>query len=85
MTILISNIAGPTAYGPTGPTGPEGPSTVSTGAFTISSSTPFIVYSNTISANYTISSGYNALTGGPITINSGVAVTISTGSVWTVV
>ena len=41
--------------------------------------------SNTISANYTIASGNNALSAGPITVNSGVTVTVPTGSVWTVV
>jgi hypothetical protein len=39
----------------------------------------------TITANYTINSGRNALTGGPITINTGVTITVPTGSVWTVV
>lgn len=41
--------------------------------------------SQTISANYTIASGDNALSAGPVSVASGVAVTISTGSVWTVV
>jgi len=40
---------------------------------------------NTISANYTISSGNNAISAGPITIDSGVSVTVPSGSVWTVV
>jgi len=40
---------------------------------------------NTISANYTISSGNNALSAGPITINSGITVTVPTGSTWTIV
>lgn len=39
----------------------------------------------TVTANYTITSGKNALTAGPITINSGITVTIPSGSVWTVV
>lgn len=41
--------------------------------------------SNTISANYTIASGMNALVAGPITVSSGVVITISTGAVWTIV
>jgi hypothetical protein len=41
--------------------------------------------SATISANYTIGSGNNAMSAGPITINSGVTVTVPTGSTWTVV
>jgi hypothetical protein len=39
---------------------------------------------NTISANYSITSGNNALTAGPITINSGISVTIPTGSTWVI-
>lgn len=42
-------------------------------------------HANTISANYTISSGNNALSAGPVTVNSGVTVTVPSGSVWTVV
>ena len=41
-------------------------------------------HAHTISANYSITSGNNALTAGPITINSGVSVTIPTGSTWIV-
>jgi hypothetical protein len=41
--------------------------------------------SATISANYTIGTGNNAMSAGPITINSGVTVTVPTGSTWTVV
>lgn len=39
----------------------------------------------TITANYTITTGRNAMSAGPITVNSGVSVTVPTGSVWTVV
>jgi hypothetical protein len=39
----------------------------------------------TISSNYTIASGNNAMSAGPITVASGVVVTVPTGSVWTVV
>jgi len=38
-----------------------------------------------VTANYTITSGKNAMTAGPITIDSGVTVTVPSGSVWTVV
>ena len=40
---------------------------------------------NTISANYTIGNGNNAVSAGPITVNSGVSVTVPTGSRWVVV
>ena len=43
------------------------------------------VNANTVSTSYTIASGYNGLSAGPVTVNSGVTVTISSGSVWTVV
>ena len=38
-----------------------------------------------VSSDYTISTGFNAGTFGPITLNSGVTVTIPANSVWTVV
>ena len=41
-------------------------------------------HSHTIAANYSITSGNNALTAGPITINSGVSVTVPTGSTWVI-
>jgi hypothetical protein len=40
---------------------------------------------NTISTNYTIGSGNNAISAGPITIASGVTVTVPSGSVWAIV
>ena len=39
---------------------------------------------NTISATYSITSGNNAMTAGPITINSGVSVTVPSGSTWVI-
>ncbi len=39
-------------------------------------------HAHTISSNYSITSGNNALTAGPITINTGVSVTVPTGSTW---
>jgi len=42
-------------------------------------------HSNVISANYSITSGNNAMSSGPITINDGISVTVPTGSVWTIV
>lgn len=38
-----------------------------------------------VASNYTITSGKNAMSAGPITVNTGVTVTIPTGSVWTIV
>ena len=45
----------------------------------------FVETATTVTANYTITSGKNALTAGPVTINSGVSITIPSGSVWTIV
>jgi hypothetical protein len=45
----------------------------------------FFINSNQISANYTVPANFNAMTAGPITINTGITVTVSTGSVWTVI
>lgn len=44
-----------------------------------------IVNSATVSANYTIPTGSNAISGGPVAVDAGVTVTVSAGSVWTVV
>ena len=66
--------------------------TVSTGGATITgntsvtgtiSATAFYLNGNTISSNYTVASGVNAISAGPITIASGVTVTV-TGD-WSVV
>ena len=38
----------------------------------------------TVKNDYVISTGSNALTAGPITINTGVSVTVPTGSTWVV-
>ena len=45
------------------------------------------IYENdqNISADYSITSGNNAMSAGPITIDSGVTVTVTSGCTWTVV
>jgi hypothetical protein len=45
----------------------------------------FFVNPTTVSANYTIPTNYNAMTAGVITVNSGVTVTVPSGSTWTIV
>ena len=49
--------------------------------------TDAVFYENdvTVTTSYTITSNKNAMTAGPVTINSGVTVTVPSGSVWTVV
>lgn len=44
-----------------------------------------VVNSATISSDYTIATGDNGMSAGPVAVNSGVTVTVSSGSVWTVV
>lgn len=39
----------------------------------------------TISVSSTLNTGRNAISGGPVTINSGITVTVPSGSVWTIV
>jgi hypothetical protein len=65
----------------TGPTGPTG-SIYPTGG-----STDQIFYENgqTVTANYTITTGKNAMTAGPISVNSGAVVTIPAGSTWSII
>jgi hypothetical protein len=60
-----------------GDTGVTSPNFFSTGT----------LYENaqTITANYTISTNYNAMSAGPITINTSITVTIPTGSNWVIV
>ena len=41
-------------------------------------------HEHTIDANYTIASGSNAMSAGPITVSSGVSVTVPTGSTWVI-
>jgi hypothetical protein len=41
-------------------------------------------HAHTISSNYSITSGNNALTAGAITINTGVSVTVPSGSTWVI-
>jgi hypothetical protein len=38
-----------------------------------------------VTADYSVTQGKNAMTAGPITINTGVSVTVPSGSVWTVI
>lgn len=46
---------------------------------------PIHLNGNTITSNYSVPSGYNGLSAGPITIASGVTVTVPSGSAWSIV
>jgi hypothetical protein len=43
------------------------------------------VNSKTVSTSYTVPSGSNAMSAGPVTVADGITVTVSDGSVWTVI
>ena len=60
-----------------------GPSWDTTGQLSVTGA--IIENAQTISSNYTITSSKNALSAGQITINSGVTVTVPSGSTWTIV
>jgi hypothetical protein len=45
----------------------------------------FVENGQTVTTNYTITTNKNAMSAGPITVNSGVTVTVPSGSVWTIV
>jgi len=68
--------------GSTGATGPAGSGGGATGAGT---DAVFFLNDQAVTASYSIPSTKNAMTAGPITVNSGVTVTIPSGSVWVVV
>lgn len=61
------------------------PSTGELQSTALVASNGIVVNSATVSANYTIASGNNAVSAGPITISSGVVVTVASGSVWAIV
>ena len=45
----------------------------------------FYENSTNVTTNYTITNGKNAMSAGPITVDSGVTVTVGAGETWTVV
>lgn len=45
---------------------------------------PFIENGQTVTTNYTVTAGRNAMSAGPIAINPGITVTVPDGSVWLV-
>ena len=51
----------------------------------LSATNGVFVNNGTVGTSYTIPTGYNAMSAGPVTINSGVSVTVPSGSKWVVV
>jgi hypothetical protein len=60
------------------------PSTGELQASTLVASNGIVVNSQTVSASYTIAAGQSAMSSGPVTLNSGVVVTLGSGSRWVV-
>lgn len=60
------------------------PSTGELQSTVLNATNGIVVNSATVSENYTIPSGSNAISAGPVTVNSGITVTVSSGSVWVV-
>jgi hypothetical protein len=56
-----------------------------TGGYTATSAAPFYLNATTVSSNYTSPANYNLMSAGPITINTGVTVTIDTTGTWVIV
>ena len=60
------------------------PSTGELQASEIVATNGLLVNATTVSANYTVGTGYNAFSVGPVTIGGGISVTISSGQRWLV-
>jgi hypothetical protein len=61
------------------------PSTGELQATALVASNGIVVNSQTVSADYTIAAGNNGMSAGTVSVNSGITVTIASGSVWTVI
>jgi len=61
------------------------PSTGELQSTVLVASNGIVVNSQTVSANYTIAAGNNGMSAGPVSVASGITVTVPTGSAWTVV
>jgi hypothetical protein len=60
------------------------PSTGEMQAKILTANTPFIKNTTNVTANYTTEAGYNTMSAGPITVDTGVTVTVTSGTVWIV-
>ena len=82
--VFVTYPAGQSAYGLT--QGANITLTPGNGTITIASagggSATILESLQTISSNYSITSSYNGISVGPVTINTGVAVTVGTGQRW---
>lgn len=51
----------------------------------LGASNGFVINKQTVSTSYTVPSGYSAMSAGPITLPSGISVTVPSGSRWVVI
>jgi hypothetical protein len=51
----------------------------------VQTTSPIYLNGQTVSADFTVPSGYNGMSAGPVTIADGVTVTVTTGSDWSIV
>lgn len=61
------------------------PSTGELQASEVVASNGIVVNSQLVTADYTIPSGSNAMSAGPVAVDTGITVTVSSGSVWVIV
>lgn len=61
------------------------PSTGELQSVSLMASNGIVCNSQTVATSYTLPSGYNGMSAGQITVNSGVTVTVPSGATWTVV
>jgi hypothetical protein len=87
---VVTNLTGTASININGTVGATTPTTgafttvSATGGYTATSAAPFYLNATTISANYTSPANYNLMSAGPITINTGVTVTIDTTANWVI-
>ena len=60
------------------------PSTGEFAASALVANNGLVINKTSVASSYTIANGYNAMSVGPVTINSGIAVTVSSGQRWIV-
>lgn len=61
------------------------PSTGELQSSEVTASNGLFLNSTTVAASYTIGTGYNAFSVGPVTISSGISVTVTSGQRWVVI
>ena len=80
---VIGNVTGNVVGNVTGNLGVGGSVTATNGFNAVT--VPFFRNTPTIASNYTVTTNFNEMSIGPITINAGVVVTVDSGATWTVV